>query len=336
MTDFGPISADRQIRFRQRLIEARSLWLLDALQSAAALVDPGLVREQVGQTAPILPLQSLAKSGIRDEHVFAVPAILEHTPTLLGYYRLLLGVPQKTFYSSATRLQMFKSMETKGSLNDRQSERLWDLCRFLNGPLADLVLNVSPYLSLRDIQELPLLTLGSQFQGANNNIIGQAATTGVFNSINTILHPFLRTTTHDRSEIVNSAGRTVVVRLASDPDVSVTEIVGSTERKTSAIEIKGGLDQSNAHNRAGEAEKSHQKARAAGYLEFWTLISKGQLDMNQFRRESPTTSSWFDVTHVLAHEGDDWEAFRAAVVQAVGIPLEEDVAIPTGNPRVTE
>ena len=148
----------------------------------------------------------------------------------------------------------------------------------------------------------------------------------MFNTINTILKPFLSVTTHDRSEIVNSAGRTVVVRLASDPDVSVTEVVGSTERKTLAIEIKGGLDSSNAHNRAGEAEKSHQKARAAGYLEFWTLISKGQLDMEQLRRESPTTNAWFDVTQVLAHEGRDWDAFRSAVVQAVGIPLEEGTA----------
>ena len=322
MPDFGGISADRQIRFRQRLIEARSLWLLDALQSAAALVDPVLLKKQLGEIAPKEALQSLAKSGIRDEHIFAVPIVLEHAPSLLGYYRLLLGVPQKTFYSSSTRLQMFKSMEAKGAINERQRERLPDLCGFLAGPLAELVLNVTPELSHRDIQELPLLTLGSQFQGANNNIIGQAATTGVFNTINTILQPYLSSTTHDRSEIVNSAGRKVIVRLASDPDVSITEQVGSGERKTLAIEIKGGLDQSNAHNRAGEAEKSHQKARAAGYLEFWTLISKGRLDMEQLRRESPTTSAWFDITQVLAREGSDWEAFRSAVVQAVGIPLQ--------------
>src|SRR5579862_3397353 len=136
-----------------------------------------VVKQQMGEIAPKSCLQSLAKSGIRDEQVIAVPAILERTPSLLGYYRLLLGVPQKTFYSSITKLQMFKSMETKGTINDRQREQLWDLCRFLAVPLSDLVLKVSPELSHRDIQELPLLTLGSQFQGANNNIIGQAAAT---------------------------------------------------------------------------------------------------------------------------------------------------------------
>ena len=40
-----------------------------------------------------------------------------------------------------------------------------------------------------------------------------------------------------------------------------------------AIEIKGGTDVSNLHNRLGEAEKSHQNARLLGFTQFWTIIN---------------------------------------------------------------
>jgi hypothetical protein len=42
---------------------------------------------------------------------------------------------------------------------------------------------MSPTITLRDVAELPLLTIGAQFQGSNNNIIGQQATVDVFLSI---------------------------------------------------------------------------------------------------------------------------------------------------------
>ena len=56
---------------------------------------------------------------------------------------------------------------------------------------------------------------------------------------------------------------------------------------------------SNAHNRAGEAEKSHQKAKAQGFRGFWTVIAKKGLSMETLQAESPTTQRWFDAAHVL-------------------------------------
>lgn len=44
----------------------------------------------------------LAAADLRDEYVFPVPAVIEAQPTLVGYYRLLLGAPQKTFYKGST------------------------------------------------------------------------------------------------------------------------------------------------------------------------------------------------------------------------------------------
>lgn len=90
---------------------------------------------------------------------------------------------------------------------------------------------------------------------------------------------------------------------------------------TVAIEIKGGTDVSNAHNRAGEAEKSHRKAKAKNFGDFWTLIAKKGVEMATLQVESPTTRYWFDVTQVLARAGADWDAFCNRLAGAVGIPV---------------
>jgi hypothetical protein len=121
--------------------------------------------------------------------------------------------------------------------------------------------------------------------------------------------------------VKNSAGRTVVIALAADPDVRIQEEIGGKLQNKVAIEIKGGTDRSNAHNRAGEAEKSHQKARAEGFRDLWTIIAKKGLDTEKLKRESPTTNSWFDAAQVLGREGEDWDEFRNRIAGQVGIPL---------------
>ena len=45
---------------------------------------------------------------------------------------------------------------------------------------------------------------------------------------------------------------------------------------------------SNAHNRAGEAEKSHQKVSTLA-RDLWTVISLKRVDVGALRTESPTT-----------------------------------------------
>ena len=108
--------------------------------------------------------------------------------------------------------------------------------------------------------------------------------------------------------------------MATDPDICVQEEFGGELRNKVAIEIKGGTDVSNAHNRAGEAEKSHQKAKKEGFRDYWTIISKANLNIDKLRSESPTTNDWFDVAEVLGREGKDWDLFKSRFVDATGIP----------------
>lgn len=291
------------------------------LNDALTRTDPDLVKTQTLKYAPKDALQLVAAANVRDEHVFPTPAVLEAKPTLVGYYRLLLGASQKSFYRSGTGMGTFKSMELAGTMTDKQREALPEFCRVMCMQLGELVRQLSPAVTPRDVGELRLLTLGSQFQGANNVTIGKQATADVFLAIADTLKAYVTERTERKLVVRNSAGRRVVIALASDPDVRIQVEDGEALRNKLAIEIKGGTDNSNAHNRAGEAEKSHQKARKQDFRDFWTVIAMKGLDANKLRAESPTTNSWFDIAQVLGRAGRDWDEFRSRLADAVGVPV---------------
>jgi len=316
-----PLSASRQVAFYQLLVAARRSWLIDGLREALKTADPKAVKNQLSIYVPFDVQQILASVGVRDEHVFPVPVLLETKPTLVGYYRLLLGIPQKSFYRGDTGMGQFRSMETRGFLNAKRRPDLESFCEAMADSLSDLVRKVALQLSARDISELPLLTLGSQFQGGNNNIIGRQAAANIFVAVSELVRDHIVKEDQRRITIENSSGRKVVITLGSDPDIRIQEEFNSNMRNKVAIEIKGGTDVSNAHNRAGEAEKSHQKAKKQGFRDYWTIISKIGLDVDKLRSGSPTTNSWFDVGQVLSRDGADWEEFRSRFIDACGIPL---------------
>lgn len=315
--------SSRQVAFHQLLVAARRTWLHDALAAALGKLDHDQLKQQLREYVPADAQRIVAAAGIRDEHVFPTPIVLETAPTLVGYYRLLLGVPQKSFYGRGTGMALFKSMETRGILNDRQKRTLPEFCKAMGESLAELVRQLSPAVTARDVQELPLLTLGSYLQGANNVRIGKQATMDVFLSVQQIVSGCIAKLEGQRMIVRNASQRNVILTLGSDPDIRIEEEFAGSLRKKVAIEIKGGTDRSNAHNRAGEAEKSHQKAKQQGFRDFWTIIAKKGLDMKKLQAESPTTNSWFDVAQILGRMGDDWVEFRSRMSEVIGIPLAE-------------
>ena len=293
---------------------------MDALSDALGQLDQKAVKAQVSDYVPEDVQKIIAAAGVRDEHVFPLPIVLEAKPSLVGYYRLLLGSPQKTFYQGATGLGTFKRMEENGAISERNRARLPEFCRAMAVPLAELVRQI-PNISDRDLRELPLLTYGSQLQGSNNTQIGKKAMQDVFMAITEIVQKHITKRESSRLWLTNASGRTVIISLSTDPDVSVQEIVNDRPHNKVAIEVKGGTDISNAHNRAGEAEKSHTKAKQKGFRDFWTIISKKGIDIRKLQAESRTTTLWFDAAEVLARNGKDWEEFRERLAGEVGIPL---------------
>ncbi|HVB65904.1 MAG TPA: XcyI family restriction endonuclease [Nitrolancea sp.] len=314
--------SSRQVGFHQLLLAARQKWLIDALQEALRDVDaPTLVSELRNYVPPDAHV-ILAVSGIPDEHLFPVPVLLATKPTLVAYYRLLLGLPQKTFYGTGSGMQRFRSMES-GTLNNNQKRALPTFCTSMCAALADLVRQISPQITRSDVAELPILTLGQQFQGGNNNAIGRASTTAVFESVCEVIDRYVTKRTQTSVTVRNAAGRTFYVALAGDPDIRIQERVTNDLRNLLAIEIKGGTDRSNQHNRIGEAEKSHQKAKESGYGEFWTIIHTKTLDMDTARTESPTTNKWFDTAEIIARAGRTWEALERELTRVLLIPTDD-------------
>ena len=299
---------------------------MDALSEALGQLDQNIVKEQIREYAPGDAQRILAVAGLRDEYVFPVPAIIETKPSLIGYYRLLLGAPQKSFYKGSTGYGPFQ--EYGRSWHDvRRKRSPWcpTSVERWRSRLAELVRQI-PRITERDLRELPLLTFGSQLQGSNNTQIGKTAMKEVFVAVKEIVAKHVVAETDRRLTLKNSAGRTVFISLSHDPDVCVQEQVENRIHHRVAIEVKGGTDVSNAHNRAGEAEKSHQKAKnKEGFPEFWTIISKQGLELFKLMRESPTTNHWFDVAEVLDRKGRDWDDFRQRLAGACGIPLTDSM-----------
>lgn len=319
MPQIEPPYPAKQLAFHQLLVAARTTVLRKAVADALGMADPNVVAAELAHYAPAAARKVLARVGIRDEQVFATPQVLTLRPTTLGYYRLLLGVSQKAFYATETGLSRFKSMEVKNVLRPKIAPELPQLCKALNEQMAELITQLSPEVTRTDVDQLPLLTLGVQFDGGWRNDIGKQATQDVFLAIREVVEVHIVGETDNTIRVKNQSGRLVKIVLASDPDVAITEeFPGGPPQLNVALEIKGGTDRSNAHNRAGEAEKSHQKVKAQA-RDFWTLIATKGVRKAQLAVESPTTKRWFDVAEVLARDGADWEKFRNSIHGAIGI-----------------
>jgi len=137
MRSFKAPGVSRQLGFHQLLVSARKKYFMDALTEALSALDQNKVKNQITDYVPDDVQRLLAAAGLRDEYVFPVPIIIEARPTLIGYFRLLLGAPQKTFYKGATGMGLFKSMEEMGTLSRKQQFHIPDYCKAMAVPLSE-------------------------------------------------------------------------------------------------------------------------------------------------------------------------------------------------------
>jgi len=85
-----------------------------------------------------------------------------------------------------------------------------------------------------------------------------------------------------------------------------------------SIEIKGGTDYSNIHNRLGEAEKSHQNAKSRGFHQFWTILNT-DIDDSVSSQESPTTTYFFALHRIKKEGSTEYIRFREILFLTLGI-----------------
>jgi hypothetical protein len=310
---------DLQITFFHRLQEIRHTYLLNALLSTVADLKIIEIDRQLSGFVSGKGLQRVAGWGLRGELVFAVPYVLKENPYLLGYYRLLLGFSQKQFYGDRYGFTPFKSMEERGLLSPKNEPFLNELCQVLCSSAEDLIKSIGK-LTPEGVHELTLLTLGPQLRGGALNVLGSIATRKVFDLIRSLLSSVYIKESERSLEVQNAAGRIVRIEFANDPDICIKEVLPSGKhRNLVAIEIKGGQDYSNVHNRIGEAEKSHQKARKEGYVECWTIVGVSDLDLSLARKESPSTDRFYHMDQIADAQSDEGEDFRENLLARIGI-----------------
>ena len=298
----------------------RRLYLQQALSETIKGLDLTRLNGELDAFAPAVNLQLLASLGIRGEFVFPVPSVLTANPRLVGYYRLLLGYSQKEFYNKG-KLGRFISMEEKGKLSEKVAVELHDLCHAFALRASELLKEVIPEnISLDFLDDLTLLTLGPQLRGSNNTKIGKLANEAVFKLIESIVSHTLKKSAFTKMELKNASNRKVIIAFSADPDISVSEEVSAkSARNILAIEIKGGADQANIWNRLGESEKSHQSAKARGFVECWTIYNVAKLDLSKAHEKSPTTNRFYNLSELLTPTSEQFEDFRDRLVALVGI-----------------
>jgi hypothetical protein len=315
--EFPIIQPNLQISFYNRLNVLKKFYLQDGMNYALSKIVISNLDKELGAYVSDAHLRKLAQFHIRGEVFFPVPILLLAHPYLLGYYRLLYGLSQKEFYGTSP-YSRFKKLEESGIIPATIStDDIAGLCKVLNSTAGILIDNMD-MLSVDMATHLQLLTLGAQLRGGNNNIIGEEATLEVVNLIKDITTKYIRAVEENRIFVVNDSGDEIVIEFLSDPDVRIIANLGIGVRPILSIEIKGGRDVSNVHNRMGEAEKSHQKAKKYGYREFWTLVRAG-IDMDMARRESPTTNLFFRIDEILDQNTQEYKKFKELLCSFIGI-----------------
>jgi len=175
----------------------------------------------------------------------------------------------------------------------------------------------------RDLSDLTLLTLGPTLQGGRNNIIGQGAAGQLFQALRSLVEPWITFESDRMLRFTTPHGAAFDCVAASDPDVRLDRRDGDRLRPLLAIEIKGGADASNVHNRAGEAEKSQIKAAEQGYEHRWAVIVMGAVSRTMIHSETPSTTMLFEARDVLGQSGPEWERFQEHLGQLLGVTLPE-------------
>lgn len=309
-----------QADFAVLLRDVRSQILQPALANTVRSVDIGQIDQELLQRVPAKALSNFSARGLRGELLFATPCVLRANPRLISYYRLVLGFSQKAFYATGAGTGAFKSAEVHGKLSPAADQLLDALCTGFIAASVELLASLSVHDETRTtLHELSLLTLGAQFRGGRNNQLGEAGSARVFDLFREIVSHGTVNVNASVIEVKNAAQRKVLIEFAPDPDIVIRmEMKPGQFRSVIAVEIKAGTDYSNIHNRLGEAEKSHQKARAADFQECWTVINVALTDA-EAKKASPSTNRFYRLIDLEKRAGPEYEDFRDRVVSLTGI-----------------
>ena len=121
--EFENVSSERAVGLFDALVAARASVLQPALSEAVSAVGVARLDAELGELVPDAALTKLASLGLRGELLFPTPSLLREKPTLIGYYRMLLGLSQKAF-ARLDGFKRFSAAEKSGVLSEFQKANL--------------------------------------------------------------------------------------------------------------------------------------------------------------------------------------------------------------------
>ncbi len=158
MNEIAIPSTAKQIQAQRILKEYRETMLGSSLQRTVAQISPKTLHKEIVNYVPVGGMKRLQALGIREEVVFALPCVLKTNPRLLGYYRLLMGISEKQFYTGSSGLSSFRPMERDGRIASHSDDDIIDLCKSINGAMNVFLGNASVDSLKMDLNDLPLMT----------------------------------------------------------------------------------------------------------------------------------------------------------------------------------
>jgi hypothetical protein len=260
-TPFPVLKPSGQIDFYARLQAVRGRYLSEALKKTVD--DPSFALEtlnsELSNYAASKHLKRLASFGLRGEVCFPVPYLFSRNPYLLGYYRLLYGFSGKGFYDQGP-FKRFQSLERDGKIQRELEPLIPPFCRSL-AATGEMLVELIDAVSLSIVNDLQILTLGAQFRGSGNVKVGQNAIDSFFNLIKLLVAAYNPKVKERRITFQNDSKLPVFIRVASDPDVSITLKLEAEERKLVAIELKGGRDVSKHMESSGRGREEPREGQ---------------------------------------------------------------------------
>lgn len=328
LSPYPILRPDTQIDLYAKLQAVRNRYLYEAMK--ATISDPDFdletLEKHIKKFVPAGQRKKLTAASLSVNVFFPVPYLLQKNPSLLGYYRLLLGFSKKAFYGQGP-FGRFAPLESRGTLPSSVSDNIAGLCVSLCQSAIILVDDITPG-NLQVVNELILMTLGAEFRGSRNVQTGVQIASEVRDLLIGLLSdydPAPDGKNSNRLTFRNDSGRTVVLEMGSDPDVTFTQIAGKDEHKVLAAEIKGGRDISNIWNRLGEAEKSHETARLKGFNERWTIsridLTSDPRQLEKAHQKSPSTTRFYCLESIVRPSTPECADFRNRLGTLLGVRL---------------
>ena len=246
--------------------------------------------------------------GIKPVVIFAHPQVLTDIGRVIGYYRMLAMVSQKSMNRVGLRGARY---EQGGAFSSRQSA--WTIAQHLNKITSHLI-EADEQIDAREFDLWRGMAAGSQAQGSWQNAKGRRIELIVKGLLQRRLREggWISEETPEELHLHLKDGRLVV--FADEPDVGIY----SGERIVAAVEIKGGIDTAGVLERVGAAIKSLSRVREENPVSVTILVLQGvsvtQQAQDDLKTNQNAVNCWFTVEEVLEDEIKREEFFELLAI----------------------